>query len=616
MRLTRILHVSVALLISIGGVFGQSAVSPSPSSEAEKSSLETEKKALSLLDRTIGDADSLRLPENRVYVFSVAGTLLWTRDEKRARQLFRRAANEFVRLFAANEEDGDELPENFRILQNSRNQLLNSVASRDAELAIELLRQTRPPVFERMLNLPPEKIKLYRNLHQQAQNELNQEKEFARQLIKQNPRRAVELARANLKKSVSTTDINLLNQLKDIEPVHASQYAEELLQKLIASDFSDANDSHNISLAQIFLSQFSAPTESNANEGSNKSNQFKIDKNSLGRLAVKYADFLSGNTQFLQHNYHFIQNALPIFERLLPERVSALRQKYERLKQNNSAQNPHNQYQDHFNQLNGNAEAQTLIEEAENFPLEMRPQLYASAANKMAQAGNYAAGRQLLVSLPGKQARQNALGQFDSQYLYKFLSEEKYAEAEQIIAQQTEPNLKIRFLVQTANHFASKKQNEKATQYLAQARSLVNPNPENYLELSNLMQVLTAGAEGDTEKTFDLLDSFVPKFNEIFAATAFLNKYQPGYGSFREDEVIFTNNNFDFISFSRRSFGGTIVSLNAMRLDSLGKANLERTMSLADRFERSDVRIAARMMILRGVLLDGKNPESHYPVID
>lgn len=620
MRLARFLHVFVALLISIGGVFGQTAAVPAPSAspEAEKSQQEIEKKALSLLERTIGDVDSLKLPENRVYVLASAGSLLWSRDEKRARQLFRRAASEINSIGGAEESD-DELPEDFWMRQNVRFQFLNSVANRDAELALELLRQTRPPIFDRVLNMSAEKIRLYRNLHQQAEGDLNMEKEFAVRLIKQNPRRALEIARANLDKGVSYSDLNLINQLKNTEPELASKFADEVLQKLIAADFSDPNDYNVRSFAQSFLSQFSAPPDSDEKDASDKSGQFKIDKNALRRLAAKYADYFTGNT-VQQHSFHDIQNALPIFERILPERVPGLRQKYERLKQSFNAQNHHNQYYERLNQLNSSAAAETMLEEAENFPQEMRSQIYTSAANKMAQAGNYAGGRQLIVSLPGRQTRQYALFQFDWQNLQKFLNEEKYAEADQIIAQQTDRSNQIRLLVQTAIYFFNKKQNEKAAKYISMARLMVNPTPENYIELNDLMQVLSAGAEHEPEKTFDLLDSFVPKFNEIFAATAFLSKYQPGYGNFREGELMFSNGGSVFgdgvlhINGHRSGLGIAIsVNVGSMRLDRLGKANLERAINLADRFERNDVRLLARLMILRGALFDEKTHDSQYP---
>lgn len=597
MRLTRILHVFVILLISTATAFGQTAPIAPVAADIEKSQQEIQKKALSLLERAIGDADSLKLAENRLYVFATAADLLWTGDERRARQLFRRAANEISPT--SKEDDEDELPENFWIEQNARNQFLHQVANRDAELALELLRQTRLPLFDRILNLPAEKIPLYRNLYSQAQSELNLEKDFAARMTKQNPRRALELARANLSKGASYADLILINQLKDAEPEAAAKFADEVLQKLLAVDFSDASDYNARGLGWSFLSQFSATSETAAN----KTGQFQIDKAALRRLAAKLADYFSGSA-FQQHSYHEIQNALPIFERILPERVAALRQRYERLKQNNLTANPHNQYQEKLNQLNGKAAPETLVAEAENFPFEMRGQIYSLAANKMAQSGNYPGARQLLSSLPGKSGRSDALFQLDWEALQRFLGDEKYADAEQIIAQQTDNSRKILFLVQTATHFYNKKQNEKAAPYISQARSMVKPDPENYLELADLMQVLGAGAVTEPEKTFDLLDSFAPKFNEIFAATAFLSKYQPGYGNFRDGELVFSNGNGGLYISGRRT-GGISISLNLLGLNRLAKANLERAMNLADRFERNDVRLAARLIILRGVLSEG-----------
>lgn len=612
MKLSGVLWVFVGLLFLTSAASGQT-IAPAASSEVEKNQQENEKKALPLLEKAIGDADSLKLPENRVNVFALAGDLLWTRDEARARRLFRRAANEISAQGNEAEDGEDALPENFWMLQNVRNQFLNQVAERDAELALEFLRQTRFPVFDRVSNLPADKIPLYRNLYSSAQNELNLEKELVTRLIEKNPRRALEIARANLSKGATHSDLNLINQLKNSDPKAASQFADEVLQKLAATDFTDAYDHNSRSVALNFISQFSAPPNSAEENSPNKNAQFSIDKNALRRLAIKYADYLLSGT-LEAHNYQQIENTLPVFERLLPDRVAALRQKFERLKQNYSAVYSHNQYQEKFGKLAGNAAPETLIAEAENFPIEMRSQIYGAAANRMSAAGNYARARQLLASLPGKQTRQYALFQLDWQALQNFLNEEKYSEAEQIIAQQTDNSHKISLLTQTANYFFGKKQNEKAVQYISQANSMVNPNPDNYFELHNLIQVLGASAVIAPEKTFDLLESFVPKFNEIFAATAFLSKYQTGYGNFREGEMVFSNGYNGFYMSERRG-GGVYVNLDSMRLDRLAKADLERSMNLADRFDRADVRLAARLIILRGVL-SNKETRNQQIILD
>src|SRR5258708_2287956 len=54
---------------------------------------ELERKTLAMLDEVANQALSLRLPENRSLVLAAAADLLWTHDEKRARNLFWDALN-------------------------------------------------------------------------------------------------------------------------------------------------------------------------------------------------------------------------------------------------------------------------------------------------------------------------------------------------------------------------------------------------------------------------------------------------------------------------------------------------------------------------------------------
>ena len=64
--------------------------------EKAKARKELEKRALALLDETLQGAQALKLAENRAALRAQAADLLWTRDEKRARALFREAATDIV----------------------------------------------------------------------------------------------------------------------------------------------------------------------------------------------------------------------------------------------------------------------------------------------------------------------------------------------------------------------------------------------------------------------------------------------------------------------------------------------------------------------------------------
>ena len=86
---------------------------------------ELEKKTFALLDEVITGASVLKLPENRLIIQASAADLLWQRDEKRARALFKSALDnllETARLLT-----GKSSPEKMReysVLQQQRRELL------------------------------------------------------------------------------------------------------------------------------------------------------------------------------------------------------------------------------------------------------------------------------------------------------------------------------------------------------------------------------------------------------------------------------------------------------------------------------------------------------------
>ncbi|MDQ3374902.1 MAG: hypothetical protein M3521_13575, partial [Acidobacteriota bacterium] len=55
-----------------------------------------EKKAGALLEQVVVETALLKFPDNRALVTASAGDLMWKRDEKRARQFFRQAAEEII----------------------------------------------------------------------------------------------------------------------------------------------------------------------------------------------------------------------------------------------------------------------------------------------------------------------------------------------------------------------------------------------------------------------------------------------------------------------------------------------------------------------------------------
>ncbi len=115
--------------------------------EIEKVKKELEKRVQKMLDEAVNDAGTLKLAQNRAIVYAIAGDLYWKFDEKRARELFRTSANDILVANAEGEKDkkdSDDPYADIFLSGNIRNEVLPLIAKHDADLALELLVQTRP----------------------------------------------------------------------------------------------------------------------------------------------------------------------------------------------------------------------------------------------------------------------------------------------------------------------------------------------------------------------------------------------------------------------------------------------------------------------------------------
>ncbi len=126
-----------ALLVFPFSVFAQS------NDEAAKEKLRQE---TALLEQILTDAKNLRLPENRAFIYAKVGNALWQTDEKRARALFQNSIADLIvaQTEAEAEKGKKEYLNNLIYGQSPRWDILNSIAARDAEFALDALIKTRP----------------------------------------------------------------------------------------------------------------------------------------------------------------------------------------------------------------------------------------------------------------------------------------------------------------------------------------------------------------------------------------------------------------------------------------------------------------------------------------
>src|SRR5690349_19790337 len=139
-RIIPSLFVVPALLLA-AAVFirAQDAATPD-AAKAQEDKAKLEAKAATLLDQVVGEAQALKLPENRIRVQIIAGDLMWDRSTARARGYFNDAGSALGQLIA-DASDRDD----YQTVTRLRQELVLAAGRHDAELGYQLLHQTQPP---------------------------------------------------------------------------------------------------------------------------------------------------------------------------------------------------------------------------------------------------------------------------------------------------------------------------------------------------------------------------------------------------------------------------------------------------------------------------------------
>lgn len=590
----------IAVVSTFNQTFAQNSSSSSPTlTEAEKEKeknrreqerlREVEGKTVAMLLEIAADTDTLRLPVNRITVFSKTGVLLWKYDEKQARNMINDAAQEIINAQNASEEteNYDSSPTDWEI-QEARRQLVQTLAPQDAEFALQIFRQTRSAEIAALMQAGGtngKNIFPNGNDYNRAQTEINTEQWLLNELARQDPKRALRLARELLEKGVSYSLFDLIEKVKEKEPEEASKLADDVLQQLREADFSVRQNERN--LAVNFISRILQWQENN-NAGGGKS-KFSANESLLRALAEKLTSFWLRDSQAENYSYE-ISSFIPNLEKILPARVAQLRQRENEIKQKQLRNNPY----DRLNQINQNADAETLVTEAENAPAEMKSQYYSYAANKLVSSDNTERARAVINLIPDRRTREYALQNLNSQLFYKAIGNGNVSEARRIASQMNgNRTMQISFYIQLFNHYRQKKEEKLAREILDEAALLVPTTTENREDVSARVQLANAYASFAPEMSLTMIEPMVRKINELINAQALINRFSSNQSK-RPDEIT-----SQFFMSCLSQFG---FYFNPADFSKLALADFDRTANLAANFQRPEARIFTRLMIAQAIL--------------
>jgi hypothetical protein len=602
---------SIILTISIltTSIFAQNA--PTESKEdKEKARLESEKKAVALLEQVVGEIALLKFPDNRALVLASAADLMWQRDEKRARQLFRQSGDEIVQ--GNNMPKDDSMPGIIGIFQNAspRKQILNTVAKYDAELALELLYATRPAnVALALASMAPsvpaaqKTVKTAASMMEESQNkfladdELRLEQSFSAQAADKDPTKAAKLLRESIAKNGVTSSVfQILNKINVKDNKLALELTNEIGKKLLDSDFTKKDSERNVTtsfLQQFYLNSAKPDAKPEAAK-SEAAKPIKIEDKLAKDLANKLADYLLQiDEKKGMSAYYQFRSAIAVIDKIVPERSQAVKQKQAAVKK--SIPDDFAMLDDDAfgNASGGNPAPEKMISSAAKMPAQLRGMLYKNAVEQAVKDGTVDKARASLNQTPEGKERDDALAYLDSKVAESKIKDGKIDEARKIIDSLSSTKEKVERLVQIAIGFQAKEtkeDKEAAVQLMEEARRLIDNTPQDEDAINDYFRVASGYAYVDPTVSFSMLDSFASQASEIVTAAALLAKYDKRNQSFKNGELILTR--------GLPRVGNSIFQYGK-ELNLLAVADIDRLRSMTDRFQRDDARLLLKLYIVQ-----------------
>jgi len=590
-----------SIVTSIVSAQSPPAQTSSKSAEEKKAREEREKKALTLVDEIITETESLTLSENRARIDIALADSLWPRDEKRARLLFKQAVASFVEITAAaaivDAPNRDYLAQ---VGQQLRQEILQIAAKHDAGLALDFLKATRP----RSPQQQP---------YWQPNFEAQLEMQLAAQIVTKDPKEALSIAEESLKLGLGQDATNILYSLNSQDKAAGETFLNDILNQLRSGESSKSPAAPYIALSLLrnWIDNNRAasgqsgerPTSSMSLTNLNADVARELSamiinavmnggsSNSVGMFTGMIVDGEEGLSQFypgqLVGIIQQLKPMLPDIEKLSPAQFSAFSNKFAELeKLNESQQGPWAKYR----QLSQNGTAEELMQAAKTAPAGVSEALLQQAAWKAIGQGDADAAHQIVEKIADPRQRAEMELNLARRSFERAQSEKKIAEARSLLSRLPAEE-RIALLAQMATSAASDGNKAMAIDLLNEAEALLGYRALNYQQLGAELQISTAYEQLNLSKSAGLVEKAINQLNELAVAALVLNGFDLQQ-YFRDGELVINGGN----QLSQ------LAQESAQRLGSLSRYDFDRAKSVAEEFQRPEMRIMSLLQIAQAAL--------------
>lgn len=551
-------------------LFSGLALSQQPAADAGKKDevAETQQKALKLLESLAGDVSNLRSPENRARIGSNIADLLWSHDEKRARGLFAAAGDDLKAAFTNIEPDEPHHAETLMVFAFLRSNVITRIGKHDPELALEFLQSTRPGLYTKVPNHMKEMDRAV-------------ELQLAGQVAAKNPELALKIGRQSLLRGVSADLLPTLTQIHAKNKDLARGFYTEIVNKLKETNLLQENTALDVALNLV--RSFPPPA---ADE-----QPYRELINIL--LGNALANGCAGTESETTSDYFCVQIAtiFPQMEKYYAARAAGLKR---------WAQDEQNVAYSEFYRISDSLEQGTLDEvmaQAQKYP-ELHDRIYWIAMKKAIALGDFEKARQIVADTQNEEQRGYMLQALEGEQSWQSISAEKLAEVQHFTNGIPRSDERVQYLLAIASKISG---NRKAALGLVdQAAQLVDSIKPGREQLFGQMQVAMTYCFLKNDRGFAIMESLIPKFNELVSAGAVLDRVDNDY--LRDGEWSMTG---------KGNLGGILTNL-AQNAGYFAWSDFDRAVRLASQFERPELRLMALSKLAQSII---EGPANKGPAV-
>lgn len=542
-----------------------------------------------LLTAAAQDARQLNVPENRIRTQIVVGDLLWASDEREARALFQSAVGELRNLLAA-----VDLPEGAKGMTRAeradfynqrqeiadlRRELVLSLAGRDAQAALDTLAALKIKTLDEYDPLKADDLEL----------------KLTNALARKDPAKSQAVARRQFAENGLTYQFT--ETLKDLykkDATLAASVAQEVLAKIKASKIivpletmTNAPKTAGVEFYQIahFINTASA-SSGTAVRGKDKKIQPLLTDAEMTELVElitnAYLTTQKPSPQAMSQVMREVKLYAPALLPKIQQKVGAANAKQiEKIVES----------QTYYTDLNEKGVDELLADAARSAP-DVRDARLAAVAFKAFESGDLVRAQTIAAQIKERKNHEYLFEQINEGMPLAIAKSGDEREVRKVLAALKTNGEKIAVLTEFASTLAARGEKESAANLLDEAQALMPAYLRTSAEVGSAVKIAAVYAVAAPDKAFALLESGIAQSDEYINAGVKMSEfYTPRPNDANELPVAAINDQLL-----------TIVPNLTVLMRNLARADFQRTVALADKFQRPEIRLFIRLRVLQSLL--------------